>query len=254
MRFPTEIFGLSLFSLPHLSFIIVTVCFVAIGLYVNVNNKFTKQQYKLEYDILAVIVLVIVFINRVVAVRKNDNLWYLIPDSICSFSAICLALGTLFLPSDLAFFQVVPMVMIIGGLANVFFPGYIGESDSIFYPNTITGLLYHVVAMYLALVMFVNKYIQMNIWKWWVIPIGLFIYIAYGLIIIHLTPLNDAMNIEIPLIPNTDITGPFALLFCGGIYIYFALVSISYKYHIAKLVQMTLLKPIRLNIISRHIK
>jgi len=222
-RFP--LFGLALFSPQHSAFILISVCFTAFLVYIDLYKKISKNHMILQFQLLAISTIIWVFLNRVVDIKKNASLWYIIPNSICSISAFVLAVATLCLKPTNDIFQIVPIVMIIGGLGNVFFPAYIGESDSIFFPNTITSLMYHVLAMDLAILEFVTGYIKMDKSRWFIPPIGLICYELYGFLIIKLTPLDDALNIIYPVIPNTKFTSPLIMFVMGVFYLLCVLVS-----------------------------
>lgn len=241
--FPT--LGLSLFSPPHLIFITITLIFMGSVFYYNYFKKPKMRYIKAQLIIYSLLTIFWTFLNRIVAIYNNQSLWYLIPDSICSISAYTLAFSTLLLDKKNDIFQIVPIVMIIGGACNVFFPGYISESDSIFYPNTFTSLMYHVFAMTIALVELATGYVTLNKNKWWVIPIGLIIYEIYGILIIRLTPLYDALNIRNPLIYGTNLTSPFVMLVLCLFYLEPIAVSYYQSYLLKDLfTKYTLKKPI----------
>ena len=158
---------------------------------------------------------------------KNSNALNLIPDTFCGISSVILSLSMLIGGKDNKFFHFICYLGFVGGLVTVVYPDFIGQSDSIFYPATISGLLHHTVMLYAIVLMIITKYFVPTIKKWYILPLGLCCIMTLGIFEITVLDFGDAMQIFKPILPDT----PLYWWFCGLLLLpaaYIAMVIFEY--------------------------
>jgi membrane protein implicated in regulation of membrane protease activity len=81
---------------------------------------------------------------------------------------------------------------------------------------TISGLVHHTVTFYLVFLMLKSGYLKPELKKWHLLPIGLSIYMVYGLFLVTVVGYGDAMYIYHPILEGTfldwDVLGVIFLL------------------------------------------
>jgi len=94
---------------------------------------------------------------------------------------------------------------LLGGTLTLAYPDFIGQSDSIWYPMTISGLVHHTVMLFLGILMIRTGYMKPELKKWYILPIGLSFYMSFGLFLITYLGYNDAIQIYTPVLEDTPL-------------------------------------------------
>lgn len=180
------------------------VLFVFIVTFILIN-RYVKKEKTLSLLIrsLGLLLLAAILWNRISISLERDNVRLLLPDSYCGTSSLVLSLTAIFGKKDHGILHCVGYTGLLGGLITLIYPDFIGQADSIFYSLTISGLLHHTLMVFILLIMFSKGYIKPSLKKWRYLPLGLLIYLAYGLALITQLGLDDAMYILNPALPNT---------------------------------------------------
>jgi hypothetical protein len=95
---------------------------------------------------------------------------------------------------------------IFGGISTVIYCTFIGQSDSIFYLPTISGLVHHSLSATLVVALFMFGQIDVTYKKWHYTLFGFTSYLTLGAFMMHTFGMSDAFHIVEPLIPDTVLT------------------------------------------------
>ena len=150
--------------------------------------------------------LILIIWNRIAICFHRQDWWALIPDSFCGMTSLVFAICAIVCKCDALPFHCLCYIAFWGGAITTFYPDFIGQAESIFYPATLSGLLHHGVAFYLSVLMIATGYVKPNLKKFYVFPLGLCIMMVYGLFLIDALKFDHAMYIGTPLIEGTFLT------------------------------------------------
>ncbi|MGD9909757.1 MAG: hypothetical protein AB7U79_04030 [Candidatus Izemoplasmatales bacterium] len=191
------------YGLEHFLYLFTVFSIYAVGFYLI--HKFIKTEKQVTWLIkgLGLVLFLAIMWNRISVSALRDGWDFFIPSTFCGFSSLALSLGAIFLKKDHPFFHSVAFVGLLGGLLTTFYPDFIGQSDSIFYPMTISGLVHHSVMVFLVIVMIQTKFLIPTKKKWFYLPLGLSLYMTFGLFQITVLGYNDAMYIYHPILEGT---------------------------------------------------
>ena len=122
----------------------------------------TEKSQNITLKILAGLLFVSIITNRLSQVFRYDNVrWHcIIPDSFCGMTSLVLSLAVLFGKKNNGVLHFVWLLGLFGGVSTVIYADFVGQSSSIFYLPTISGLLHHsfsamlVVALLMSWVIF----------------------------------------------------------------------------------------------------
>ena len=98
---------------------------------------------------------------------------------------------------------------LLGGAITLLYPDFIGQSTSVFYLPTISGLIHHTVMLFLVILLFVTKQFNPTIKKYHYLPLGLCVVMTFGLAIYELCYEKyglGAMEIGSEFIEGTGLT------------------------------------------------
>ena len=194
-----------IFGIEHLVYLIITVpATVALLVFYTRKSADTRLIDHVVRTSGAVL-LVAITVNRLSIAWLDADFGKIMPGTFCGASSLALALGAVFLKRNHPFFHCVAYIGLLGGLITLVYPDFIGQADSVFYPKTITGLLHHSIIVFLALFMVSTGYVKPELKKWHYLPIGLSIYMAYGLFLITMLGYDDAMLIHRPILEGTPL-------------------------------------------------
>ncbi len=149
---------------------------------------------------------VLIVWNRIAICIHRNDWWALIPDSFCGISSFCLSICAMFLKRDSLPFHCLCYIAFWGGAITTFYPDFLGQNPSFFYPATISGLLHHGVGFYLSTLMLATGYVKPSLKKFYAFPVGLCIFMVYGLFLIDALKFEHAMYIGTPLVKGTFLT------------------------------------------------
>lgn len=150
--------------------------------------------------------LILIIWNRIAICFHRNDWWALIPDSFCGTTSLVFAICAIVCKRDALPFHCLCYIAFWGGAITTFYPDFIGQASSIFYPATLSGLLHHGISFYLSVLMIATGYVKPGLKKFYVFPLGLCIMMVYGLFLIDALKFGHAMYIGTPLIEGTFLT------------------------------------------------
>lgn len=193
----------AIYGLEHIIYLIIVITLMIIGIILIIKKAKTEKQVTLVIKLIALLLLSVILWNRISIAVGHDDIRLFLPDSFCGTSSLVLSLAVLFFKKNNVILHFVSYIGFVGGSITLFYPDFIGQADSIFYPMTISGLLHHTVMVFLVLAMVITKYLQPSLKKWKYVPIGLSFFMTYGIFLITVIGLDDAMYIMKPVLPGT---------------------------------------------------
>ena len=191
------------FGIEHIIYLLITVPATIILLVVFTRRAEDTRHIDHVIRISGGVLLVAIAVNRFSIAWLDADFGRILPGTFCGASSLALALGAIFLKRNHAFFHCVAYIGLLGGLITIIYPDFIGQSSSIFYPKTITGLLHHSVIVFLSILMLSSGFLKPELKKWHYYPIGLAFFMTYGLFLITMLGYNDAMLIHSPILEGT---------------------------------------------------
>lgn len=197
------------FGYQHLIYIAVFLVVTAVSVIVvrkkAHDGRFTEAVMRLTGGILVALLIW----NRFSIAAFKGNQMLLIPDSFCGLCSLCFGLTALIGKRDNILLHYFVYLGIYGGAINTVYPDYLGQADSFLFPATISGMLHHSVSLYLGILMLVTGYIRPTVKKFYVFPLGMCVFLAYGLLLMDWLGFEKAMYIHQPLIENSVLTWYF---------------------------------------------
>ncbi len=201
-----------LYGWQHLTYLaIFFTIFIAT---IVISKYFVKsdKQKTILLKSIAILLFILIIINRIsIAFRFSDPAMF-IPNSYCGLTSLVLSLVVIFGKPNLKSYHFLFYMGLVGGIATMFYPDFLGQDISFWYLPTISGLLHHSVLLILCVLLMQTKWFTPSIkgWKWF--PIGLSIYTLYGLLLMDIFKWESAMEINSSLIKGTPLTWWFILI------------------------------------------
>jgi hypothetical protein len=195
----------NVFGLEH--FIYLCLVIIIMGLSLTFIKKKVRKDRTISLIIkgLGFFLLCAIIWNRISIAIGRDDIFLLWPDSYCGTSSFVIAITVMFGKKDNIVLHGVAYLGLVGGLVTLIYPDFIDQADSIFYPMTISGLLHHTLMLWVILIMLITGYLKPSLKKWSSLPIGLCIFLTYGIFLITVIGLDDAMYINQPVLENTSL-------------------------------------------------
>lgn len=205
----------------------ILILVVSIGVIVATTillKKYVKNEKTLDIIIksIAGVLLVAIITNRLSIVFKYDSPEWerIIPDSFCGMSSLVLALATLVGKKDNNVLHFVWFMALLGGSVTMIYPDFIGQSSSVLYLPTSSGLLHHIVAVYLVVLLLTFGYVKPTYKKWYCTLFGFTTYISIGTFEMSVLGLSDAFYIHKPILSGTPMNVwvliPIHIVIYGG--------------------------------------
>ncbi|HEY8365038.1 MAG TPA: hypothetical protein VIK84_05645 [Haloplasmataceae bacterium] len=185
----------TVFGTEHIIYLAIVIALMVLAIVLVKRFVKTDKQLVIIIKSIAFLLLLAIIWNRISIAIGRDNYDSLWPSSFCGTSSLVLALGTLLFKKDNPILHCVVYIGFLGGVLTLVYPDFIGQANSIFYPMTISGLLHHTLMVFLIILMFITGYFRPSLKKWKYLPIGLALYMVYGLFLITVVGLSDAMYI-----------------------------------------------------------
>lgn len=205
-----------LWSWQHILYIVLTILVMAASL--TLIKLFVKKENTLLWiiRITGIVLFVTIVVNHIDVVRFDVEIekdvgvglaegvpytWWMValPFTMCSLSSFLIPFGC-FMKKDNFIVHALYPLAIMGGIVNIFIPNYLGN-QGFFEIRTWTGLLHHVLSMWLVLLMFLTGFIKPSMKKIYYQPIALLCILALGMIELQAFHYAEAMAIE------TDLSG-----------------------------------------------
>jgi hypothetical protein len=194
-----------IFGIEHLLYVLVSITLlIPLARWII---KMAKDETKMTMviRIIGAVLFVAIIWNRTSIALTKGSFSGFLPGSFCGASSLFLSIAAMTLKKDSPVFHSVAFVGLYGGLTTLIYPDFIGQSNSIFYPMTISGLVHHTVMIFLVLMMFRLGFVKPTLKKWHLFPIGLSFYMVYGLVLISELGYGDAMHINEPILSGTPL-------------------------------------------------
>lgn len=211
-----------IFGWQHILIFCLSVAFIVAS--TILMSKYVKEESKkgLILKIVAGVLLVAIFTNRISIVFKGNKAdWTkIIPDSFCGMSSLVLSLSVLLGKKDNHVLHFVWFMALLGGSVTMIYPDFIGQSTSVFYLPTISGLMHHIIAVYLVVLLLTFGYIKPTYKKWYCTLFGFTTYLSVGVFEISVLGATDAFYINKPILSGTPLNVwvlvPLYILIYGG--------------------------------------
>lgn len=197
-----------LFGIEHILYIIISTALCGGALILAKRYAKTEKMQNVFLKLLAALLLIAILTNRLSQVFRYDTVrWYqIIPDSFCGMTSLVLSLGVLFGKRDNAVLHFTWLLGLFGGISTVIYATFVGQSSSIFYLPTISGLLHHSFSATLVIALLMFKQIDITYKKWYCTIFGFTAYLTVGAFLMHTFNLSDAFHIAEPLLSGTNLT------------------------------------------------
>lgn len=195
-----------IFGWQHLVYL--AVCLVISIASLVCIKIFVKDEKKQDIIVRCIggLLLAMIVWNRIAIAISNKNGWNLIPDSFCGMSSLVLALSCILGKRNNAVLHFVVYLALLGDILTVFYPDFIGQNPSFFYPNTISGLLHHTIGLVLCILLFMTGWFKPDWHKWPNLVVGFLAYITLGAFLISVLGYDNAFYINSPILSGTPLT------------------------------------------------
>lgn len=194
-----------IFGWEHLTFLAIFAVFMIVSLIIFKRFLITKKSKIIVVKIFAGILFVCILWSRISIVISSGIWTKIFPDYFCGMSSLVLSLAYLFGKENNNVIHFVHYLAFVGGLVTIIYPDFISQNPSIFYANTISGLLHHAFAFYICVLTLVIGYFTMDYKKWPNLVIGFMAYITIGSFEISVFGYSDAFYIYKPILPGTPL-------------------------------------------------
>ena len=210
-----------IFGTGHIVYLVIS--FALIIAVLVLIKKFCKSEKSqmIAIKISAAVQLLMIILNNLFVYLWVGTIKL---DSLCGVVSFLIAIFALICKKDSSILHFISYTALFTGLIPTFYPAYIGQGPTIFFPSTITSLIHHSLSFYLALLIFILGYVKPNIKKWYAWPLGYFALISIGVFNIKIRGLGDSMNINSPIIAGTPFNWFYLGLIFIGVYTIFLLV------------------------------
>lgn len=194
------------FGWQHITFLIV-MCTVGI-LSVILIKKYCNTDEKLSkaIKIYSAILLVFIVTNRICVAVNRQSIIHFIPSTFCGMASFMLAISGLFVKKDSNILHLLSYCAVVGGLVTMIYPDFVTQNVSFMYPATYSGLMHHTIMFFLSVTMFATGYVKPTLKKWHCLMLGLCAMLSFGLLLIDLFNVEDAMYINNPVLSGTPLT------------------------------------------------
>lgn len=216
-----QLYGWQHLTYLAIYFVILVASIILTKLYIK-----TDKQKTILLKSVAGVLLIFILMNRISIAVKYNNIASFIPNTYCGTTSLLLSLFVLFGKPELKAYHFLFYMGLVGGIATMFYPDFLGQDASFFYIPTISGLLHHSVLLLLCILLLQTKWFTPDLKKWKYFPIGFCCYVIYGLFIMDIFNLDNAMEINGSLIEGTPLNWWF-LLIVGSALLFVALYSIE---------------------------
>ena len=213
-----------LYGWQHITFLAIFIAAFA-GSLVFIKLK-VKSERAIDFTVkgLGWALLALVVFNRIAISFHRETALGLIPDSFCGVGSLGLAICCIAFKRSALPYHVFVYCMLFGGGIATFYPDFLGqefhgEATSFLYPATISGIMHHSLAFYIAVLLLVTGHFKPSVKKTYALPIAICFELAYGLFLMEVINFETAMYIGTRIIPNT---------FIGWFVVYPALVGAAY--------------------------
>ena len=195
----------AIYGIEHVIYLMIVIGLMVLSTWLIKRYIKTDKQLRLIIRLIGVLLLIAITWNRISVSMLRSGFDEILPGTFCGTSSLFLAISAITLKKNHVIFHTLIYVGLLGGLLTLFYPEFIGQGSTFFYPMTISAMIHHTVMVYLALVMLMTGYVKPALKNWILLPIGLSFYMIYGLFLITELGYNDAMYIYHPILEGTPL-------------------------------------------------
>lgn len=197
-----------IFGAEHLTYILISL---AVGFAVCF---FAKRYARSERAVTVVlksagaVLLLSILASRLALVFEFEATdWLkLLPDTFCSASSYVLALTLLFSKRSNCVIHFIWLVALAGGLITTFYPNFLNQNPSFFYPSTIFGMIHHTWAAIVVMLMLLLGFFAPTYKRWYCTPIGFTCYLTYGAFLLCVLGWENPFYMTAPILEGTPLT------------------------------------------------
>jgi magnesium-transporting ATPase (P-type) len=193
------------FGWEHFTYLFVVIFLMVLGFIWIQKHIKTEEQIAKTIKVIGLMLFLAIVWNRVSVAYLRDGFQSILPGTFCGATSLALSISAMLFKKDHIVFHCLGFIGLLGGLLTLVYPDYIGQSSSIFYPMTISGLVHHTVMVFLVLVMFQTEFLKPTLKKFYALPFGLCVYMTYGIFLISVLGYHDAMYIYEPILEGTPL-------------------------------------------------
>jgi hypothetical protein len=192
-----------IYGIEHIIYLLIVIPLMIVSTLWIRRVATTEEKLQKIIKIIGILGLIAITVNRISVSYLKDGFDKILPGTFCGTSSLMLALSAVIFKKDSIVFHSVLYVGLLGGLLTLFYPEFIGQGPTFFYPMTITAMIHHTLMVFLAWIMLASGYVRPTLSKWKYLPIGLSFYMSYGLFLITVLGYHDALYIYEPILPDT---------------------------------------------------
>lgn len=205
---------LEIYGPEHFIYLAVVLPLIGLTLFLVKRYATTPDKLRNMVRIIGMTYLLIMIWNRISTSILESGFDHFFPNLYCGMSGIALSLAMIFMKKDHMVFHCIIYISVLGGLLTMIYPDFIVHSDSIFYLPTISGLIHHSFLLMIPLLLVYTGYVKPDLKKYKVLPIGMAIYITFGVFEITVLGYDDAMYLLTPALEGSMFNWfGFALIF-----------------------------------------
>lgn len=229
-----------IFGWEHFTYLAIFIILTVTGVIFAKKYAKSEKSQNIILKTIATILLLAIVTNRLSIVFKSGTAdWkQIIPDSYCGMSSLVLSLAVLVGKKNNNVLHFVWFMALLGGVITMIYPDFIGQSTSVFYLPTISGLLHHSISIALVVLLFLFNQIHITYKKWYCTVFGFTSYITLGAFLIGALGKSDAFHIIEPLLEGTPLTAwgvmPIYIVLYGLTILAFEMVRKYSKRHLNK--------------------
>lgn len=192
----------------HIIYIISSLIVAFLVCFFTKRYAKTEKAKTIAIKVVAGILFLIIFLNRLVLVFEYDDVNWLdiLPDSICSTSSYVLSLCLLIGKKNNKVLHFIWLIALGGGTITTFYSNFIGQHPSFLYPPTILGMMHHTWSAITVIVVFLLGYLELSYKKWYCTLFGFTSYLAYGAFLMCVLGFDNPLYMTAPAIDNTIFT------------------------------------------------
>ena len=201
-----------LYGTEHIVYIVLFFVALAAAVLVTKFALKTGKSKTVFLKCVAGVVFVAILANRISLAVWHDNAVWLLPNSYCGMTSLLLSVFVLFGKPHNRTFDFFFWMESIGGIACVFYPYFIGQGPTVSFVPTFSGLIHHAVGFILCVLLVMCKWFSPSLKMWKAFPIGMCAYTVYGLFLLDVCGMTEAMQIDAPIIAGTPLKWWFILI------------------------------------------
>lgn len=196
------------FGEEHILYIIISLIVGGTAIFLAKKLAKTEKAKQTVIRILALLLFVAIMTNRLSQVFRYEQVrWYcIIPDSFCGLTSLLLSLAGMLGRKNNPIYHFLWLLGLFGGISTVMYATFVGQSSSIFYIPTISGLLHHSLCAMLVVAILMFGQIDITYKKWYYTFFGFTCYLTLGAFLMHTFNMSDAFHIAEPLLSDTPLT------------------------------------------------